>query len=316
MSCSRGQSSRPPLGEQCAWTNGSGIPVTASIGLLESLTLAERRSVASGRQFLEHPWKSLRVLLHRVTGPVEADCTLFTGQRVRVVLPEVVGADLYRHTYIEPGLTRVLLEHLRPGMVVVDVGAHYGYYSLIASRAVGQGGLVLSVEPARSTFQLLVHNVGVLDNVRPFQLALRSVGGTVTLRDFGRRHSSLNTVMAGARVPATERRRLRGTTYSVPCATLDELVRREGVAPDFVKLDVEGAELSVLQGMNRTLRDGSPMVTVETGDYGGMRSPATAECIDYLTALGYSCLEYANGLRPHDRRPRYGYDNLYFVRAA
>jgi FkbM family methyltransferase len=201
-------------------------------------------------------------------------------------------------------------------MVFVDVGAHYGYYSLIAGQAVGQRGLVLAFEPAGSTFQLLVHNVGHLENVRPFQLALGSAGGTVNLRDFGRRHSSLNTVMGSARVPATERRRLRGSTYSVPCATLDEILRRVGVAPDFVKLDVEGAELSVLQGMNRTLTDGSPMITVESGDYGGMRSPATAECIDYLNALGYRCLEYANGLRPHDRRPSYGYDNLYFVRAA
>jgi hypothetical protein len=136
----------------------------------------------------------------------------------------------------------------------------------------------------------------------------------VTLRDFGRRHSSLNTVMGGARVPATERRRLRSAPYSVPCATLDEILRGAGVVPDFVKLDVEGAELSVLQGMNRILTEGSPMVTVESGDYRGMRSPATAECIDYLTTLGYRCLEYANGLRPHDRRPSYGYDNLYFVR--
>ena len=79
---------------------------------------------------------------------------------------------------------------------------------------------------------------------------------------------------------------------------------------------LECSELSILQGMSRVLEEGNPMVTVETGDYEGMLSPRTAECIDYLATIGYRCLEYANGLRPHGRRSRYGYDNLYFMRTV
>jgi FkbM family methyltransferase len=254
--------------------------------------------------------------MHRLTGPVEVTCTVFTGQRMRVVLPEIVGADIYERTYVEPTLTRVLLEALRPGMVFVDVGAHYGYHSLLASEAVGQQGLVLSFEPARHTFEVLLRNVGQLDNVRAHQLAVHSARGTMDLQDFGIGNSALNTLMSNARVPQAERRRLRGKTYPVRCVTLDEFLRPAGLIPDVVKLDAEGSELPILRGMSTILAEGSPMVTIETGDYEGMASPSTADCIDYLSTLGYRCLEYASGLRQHRRRSRYGYDNLYFVRAT
>src|SRR5262249_8726257 len=136
-------------------------------------------------------------------------CTIFTGQRMRVVVPEVVGAELYRHGYIEPAMTRVLLERLRPGMVFVDVGAHYGYYSLLASQAVGPAGAVLAVEPARRTFQILRRNVARLDNVTAHQVAAQAATGTMDLHDFGPRQSALNTLLSTPRVPRAEARRLR-----------------------------------------------------------------------------------------------------------
>jgi FkbM family methyltransferase len=235
---------------------------------------------------------------------------------MRVVLPEIVGADIYRRSYIEPSLTRVLLDHLRPGMTFVDVGAHYGYYSVVASEAVGSQGCVLAFEPAPRTFQVLSRNVGRLENVRAHSLAVASESGTSDLLDFGYCDSALNTLMGSARVPEAERRRLRGTTYGVPCVTLDEFLLAAGLMPDIIKLDAEGSELSILRGMRRILAEGSPMVTVETGDYEGMLSPATTASVDFLDTFGYRCLEYSNGLRPHCRRSRYGYDNLYFVKAT
>jgi FkbM family methyltransferase len=252
--------------------------------------------------------------MHRLIGPTEVTCTVFTGQRMRVVLPEIVGAEIYRRTFIEPSLTRVLLDRLRPGMIFVDVGAHYGYHSLVASEVVGARGLVFAFEPARHTFEVLLANVGLVQNVKAHKLALHSASGTMDLHDFGLRHSALNTLMASARVPGAERRRLRDTTYTVPCVTLDEFLLPAGFMPDVVKLDAEGSELAILHGMRRLLMEGSPMVTVETGDYDATVLPSTAECIDFLESLGYRHLEYANGLRPHVRRSKYGYDNLYFMK--
>ena len=67
--------------------------------------------------------RGFRVLVARWGGPREVTCRLFDGQHMAVVVPEIVANDLYLHGLIEPPLTQLLLDRLRPGMVFVDVGA-------------------------------------------------------------------------------------------------------------------------------------------------------------------------------------------------
>lgn len=245
-------------------------------------------------------------------------CRLFDGQRLQVVVPEIVGTDLRRHGLIEPALTAVLTERLRPGMVFVDVGAHYGYFTVLAARRVWPSGAVVAFEPARSTARVLRANVAHLDNVMVEETALSDGNGVVRLQDFGPRHSALNTILSGARVPPAERRRLRGDAYEVRTVSLDHYVARRGLRPDFVKLDAEGAEVAILTGMSTVLRECEPLVALETGDYPGMASPPTADCIDLLAAMGYGCFEAGEdaGLRPHRRRATYGYGTLFFTKDA
>lgn len=235
---------------------------------------------------------------------------------MRVVVPEIVGTALRRDGYIEAPLTHVLLERLRPGMTFVDVGAHYGYHTLVASRLVGPAGRVFAFEPARQAFELLEGNVAGLDNVEVVNAAVHSSCGTIDLHDFGPAHSALSTLFPTARVPGEERRTLAATTYPVRCITLDEHLGAAGVVPDVVKLDAEGSERAILEGMRAVLRQGRPLIAMETGDYEGMASPATAASIDYLESFGYRPFEHAadGALRPHRRQARYGYDNLFFMK--
>jgi FkbM family methyltransferase len=287
--------------------------VSAAPDLERALERAERRSSHLGAP-LARARRGLRPAVYRLVGPAEVTCRIFTGHRLRVVLPEIVGTELHRQRYIEPDLTRVMLRYLRPGMTFVDVGAHYGYHSLVASLLVQPGGTVTALEPGRASFRLLQRNLAAFGNVRADEVALSSEGGTTELQDFGPGHSALNTLRPAARVPPDERRRLRVTSYPVQCRTLDEHTARLGIVPDFVKLDAEGAELDILRGMTRVLRDCSPVLAVETGDYTGMASPDTGACIDFLERRGYLCLEYDGGLRRHRRRARYGYGNLFFAK--
>lgn len=281
---------------------------------LEALSHAEIRASRRVRTSLRQPWLQLRPMIRRVAGPTELECSIFTGQQIRVVIPEIVGTEIYRHGYIEADLTRVLIGNLRPGMVFVDVGAHYGYHSLIASQMVGPDGVVVSLEPTPKTFELLRRNVDGRGNVRARQAAVGEAPATVRLHDYGSGHSALNTLLEGPRVPPAERRRLRDVSYLVTCVTLDQLLATESLVPDLIKLDAEGSELSILRGMRQLLGNCEPLIALETGDYQGMSSPRTASCIDYLEGIGYRCFEYAGGLRLHRRRPTYGYGNLYFVR--
>jgi FkbM family methyltransferase len=243
-------------------------------------------------------------------------CRIFTGDRMRVVVPEIVGTELCRRGFIEPDLTRVLLETLRPGMVFVDVGAHYGYHSLVASRAVGPAGTVLALEPGRHVLPLLRANTAAAANITVEAVAACASTGPVELRDFGPGNSALSTIASGARVPPEEREQLRAEPYTVAGVALDDLLDR-GVRPDFVKLDAEGAELDILQGMRRILTEIGPALSIEVGDYDGMASPPTTASLDELERLGYRAMEWRTEtaeFAPHTRRDRYGYGNLFLFK--
>lgn len=170
----------------------------------------------------------LRLALARWSGPTEVAVDLFTGDRMYVRVPELVGNALYLDGIIEPATSRVLLEWLRPGAVFFDVGAHYGYYSVLAGRAVGPGGAVVAFEPGRDTQDILRRNVHAMANVHVENIAVGDTDGIVTFRDYGVGHSALNTVLEDARVPRGERRRLRAHSYDVTSTRLDTYVASTG----------------------------------------------------------------------------------------
>jgi FkbM family methyltransferase len=131
--------------------------------------------------------------------------------------------------------------YLRPGDVVVDVGANFGLTALAAFSAVGPTGEVHAFEPHPRIFEFLVGNIelnGAEAVVKAHNLALGERAGTVFLTD--RRADDQNTVSLDA------------TGISVPMSTLDDAV---AALPhiDLLKIDVEGYEKLVLEGATETL---------------------------------------------------------------
>jgi FkbM family methyltransferase len=245
----------------------------------------------------------------------EAAVRLFTRERLSILLPELSGLDLYRHGCIEPDLTAVVLRKLERGMTFVDVGAHSGYYASVAKQLVGPEGVVVAFEPGRQAFSLLSRNTSDQSNVRLENMAAGATNGTAVLRDFGPRHSALNTLKAQARVPPRERQQLSARSYEVPCVRLDDYLARHRLRPDFIKIDAEGSELDVLRGMEETLKDTDCLVSIEVGDYDEGAS-MSRECIAFMARLAFSCFESRRGtLIPHLVQASYGYGNLCFRKA-
>jgi FkbM family methyltransferase len=158
---------------------------------------------------------------------------------------------MYLHRDYEPLTTRAVLEALHPGAVAVDVGANLGYFTCLAAKAVGPRGVVHAVEPAPANVDALKRHIRMnkLDNVVVHAVAAADVEAVRTLRLTAR--TDHHGLYEHPESPAIAEAR-------VSTAPLDSLV--EGAA-NLIKVDVEGAEVEVLEGMRGLLRR-SPGATV------------------------------------------------------
>jgi FkbM family methyltransferase len=187
--------------------------------------------------------------------------TLPTGVRMELDGRDFVTQTLLMTEIWEPDVTRWVTSSLKPGDVFVDVGAHVGYYTLLAGKLVGESGRVVGVEPNPATFARLQRDVAL----NPFRnIAVRKVACTdqeTTLKFFqapidNTGTSSINKTNAH-----------EGNEISVPGVPLDKIVQDLGIKRvDLVKIDVEGAEMMVLGGMTNILAAYHPKVSIELKD--------------------------------------------------
>jgi FkbM family methyltransferase len=160
---------------------------------------------------------------------------------------------------VEPELQQVLAGYLMPGMVFYDLGANLGFFSLLAARAVGPSGEIFAVEAdpemaGRLTEHLTKNQV---ENARVIASAVWSWNGSV---QFSRADSSLSPEHGTGKVvsPAEHAQ----NTLAIPCITLDEFIET-APPPDFIKCDVEDAELKVFAGAQKVLSQHRPLVACE-----------------------------------------------------
>jgi FkbM family methyltransferase len=181
---------------------------------------------------------------------------------------------------------------LRPGMTVLDVGAHHGLYTLLASKCVGRDGRVIAFEPSSRERRRLARHLRLnrCRNVEVQSCALGDHMGEADLYLVEGMHDWCNSL----RVPNVEERTSR---VRVEVRRLDDVL--EGISwprVDFVKLDVEGAELSFLYGARRMLRGSvRPAILVEVQDV--RTAPwgyAARDIVRFLSEAGYSWFALAD----------------------
>jgi FkbM family methyltransferase len=185
----------------------------------------------------------------------------------------------FREAY-EPGVRAAILAGVRPGDVVLDIGAHIGLWTLLMSRLVGPSGTVTAFEPVPRSADRLRHNLsasraGAVDVV---QAALGAGHGTVRMFIPG----DAGSAALAPEGPFDE-------TLVVPMITLDEYWVGRG-SPDvsFVKVDAEGSEPRILEGAGRFFRSCRPIVACEVnaGKLGAMGHDPS-ELFAFFARLGY-----------------------------
>lgn len=175
----------------------------------------------------------------------------------------VNGRFLYYRGLCEERLILRLRRLLKPGMTFIDAGANEGLYSVVAAHCVGPGGRVFAFEPQQSLAERFWENVRMngLSNVVLEPVALGRDPGIAKIFQVSRRN-----IHATLRLRPDERS--VGPDVEVTVRTLSDVLREHGVATvDGMKLDVEGAEIDVLEGFEESMRAAPPRFII-------------AECID------------------------------------
>jgi FkbM family methyltransferase len=201
---------------------------------------------------------------------------------ISLIIPRRFIHHYISHDY-EPVSTSAFLGALRPGMTVVDAGAHIGYYAVLAAKGVGESGVVHAIEPCRETAAVLQRNVDI-NHLRNVRVHVNAAGGTRAARTFQITGSSdSHGFYAHPNTPT-----LRTTT--VEQIPLDEIVTGPvGV----VMIDVEGAELEVLDGMKNIMANSPRLIMFAEWFPAGMKSAGREplELPEYLSRVGFSSID-------------------------
>ena len=158
---------------------------------------------------------------------------------------------------LEPGTRGIITRLLAPGMTFIDVGANIGLLTLAGARAVGSNGKVLAIEPVPLAFDLLNRGLAINELEHRVETKCQALGARAERRKFfvspvlG--HSSFFHSQALVNGSASE--------IEVDVVPLDDLIPA-GERVDVVKIDVEGAELEVLEGMSRVINDNPDLAII------------------------------------------------------
>lgn len=167
--------------------------------------------------------------------PVGGHSFRFVGLRP----PHYVSALLTRKGRYEPEVVRFLQQTLRPGDTFLDVGAHMGMYSMLASRIVGPDGGVWAFEPDPEALRMLRSNLAAnqLSNVTVVAAAAAEREGTARLA-LAEGNCNGNLAEEG---------------LEIKTVSLDAYCEQRGIKPDVVKMDIEGGERVAVPGATQVL---------------------------------------------------------------
>ena len=230
--------------------------------------------------------------LHRFWADAEAPLIpairRFQGRTV-LLHPKLLIFDLNQY---EPHVLRWLSRSIKPGDCVVDVGANVGLLSLLMSKLCGKNGRVYSFEPSPANLRLLDYhkrkNGANQICIEPLAVSNRD-GDSVSffLLNEGD-HGSNSLVFSRDDVPNLAEPLLRTRKeIRVPTVTLDRFCAEHQIRPSLIKIDVEGAELMVLQGAVRLLSEVRPHLILAIHPWWLPGGQTTDNIVSLLVSHGY-----------------------------
>jgi len=205
----------------------------------------------------------------------------FDGQEM--LIPNPKKSDLSRMIYLhgswEDIVSRILCQEVRRGMTTLDIGAHVGYYTLLMAKRVGEEGRVIAFEPNADVRKYIEQSVQ------------RNGYSSVTLCPYALFHKGGFGALEGSdNLQSRLSQQLDASEGSFPVVVFDDVKESLGIDKvDFLKMDVEGAELDILFGMRATLEQFHPRMIVEVHVRGlTLFRHSELEIREYIRSFGYT----------------------------
>lgn len=175
----------------------------------------------------------------------------------------VLALLLYKYNFLENYEMQLARSTVGEGMIVLDIGANIGYYSASLAKLVGTTGMVYAFEPDPDNYGLLSKNMKINDikNVIPIQKAVADITGFIKLY-LSYEHRGDHQIYATA-----EKR----VSIEIESVALDDFFK-ENLKVDFIKMDVQGAEMLVLLGMEKIIRNNKNLKIICEFWLGGLRN--------------------------------------------
>jgi FkbM family methyltransferase len=213
--------------------------------------------------------------------PAPTTTTSRHGDRFHVDFSSFLEWQLWAFGAYEPNVAELLSRLVRPGDIAVDVGANVGIHTVRLAKLVGATGHVFAVEPASDLADRLRTNLALnaATNVTVVQAAAGSGA-----EDFATLHRPPGDARNQARSSVVEKASLSGARQQVPVVRIDDLAASSANVK-LIKIDVEGAELDVLEGAASTIATHRPSLVCEIAVENALA------VTEFLHQFGYSLLE-------------------------
>jgi len=240
------------------------------------------------RTYIHLPWLDtvLYALLERITDAR----ALWHGFSFPVNYVRRWKLDMLSGLY-EPGTYALFKKVIKSGMVIVDIGAHIGYFTRLFSACVGKSGKVYAFEADPENFALLEKNTSRLRNVERVQLAVADTRGVLQFYHYDDKSGAHSTL---PNVPLNYAKR----ELTVQATDLDSWLKQKGISRvAVIKMDIEGGESAALRGMQDTLKKAKVLVTELAPAWVEAAGSAPLQFLQSIERLGFEIFAITeNGL--------------------
>jgi FkbM family methyltransferase len=214
-----------------------------------------------------------------------------------------IGWPIYFSGVFEQEELSICGRFLNRDSIVADIGANIGLHSVYFAD-IAKNGIIYAFEPSQFTFSFLLKNAKAKNNILPLNIGLSDTNGIFSFFDCE------NDALSGLK--NTMRSSIRKES-KVVCMRGDDFFNSlEFKKPDFIKIDVEGLEQEVIEGLQGTIKKNYPVIFCEI--YKGLNSNNDPEkTVTYIASLGYKAFVMSNAsLKPYVKHNDFEH-NYFFI---